>query len=155
MHSPNGKNVLFYSSKCSESHHNSISQAFTKCINLLQSHKSISLGWESACLGHTIILRTPWLLGHYLLGTKVLSLSFSSKAGTGQHWYELWTAYSGGEKWKAQDTNPPSQMVFLIVMKRQNPTPIFGFRIVYFNPKSMPWVNQTQTSAFTFLSQAF
>jgi hypothetical protein len=33
-------------------------------------------------------------------------------------------------------------MVFLIVMKRQNPTPIYGFRIVYLNPKSMPCVNQ-------------
>jgi len=48
----------------------------------------------------------------------------------------------GGDKGKAQDTNPPSQMVFLIVMKRQNPTPIYGFRIVYLNPKSMPRVNQ-------------
>jgi len=34
-------------------------------------------------------------------------------------------------------------MVFLIVKKRQNPTPIYGFRIVCLNPtKSMPSVNQ-------------
>jgi hypothetical protein len=33
-------------------------------------------------------------------------------------------------------------MVFLIVKKRQNPTPIYGFRIVCLNAKSMPWVNQ-------------
>jgi len=34
------------------------------------------------------------------------------------------------------------QMVFLIVMKRQDPTPIYRFRIVYLDPKSMLWVNQ-------------
>jgi hypothetical protein len=70
-------NLFFYSSVCSESHHNSISQAFTEW-NSLQSHKSISLGRESA-LGTELFWEhsVPWPLCTRNQVSLSLSLSLS------------------------------------------------------------------------------